>query len=87
MYKYKPQLFDAVVSPAVLFGLTALPLTSLDNIGTSIAGQTTPKMFGLIVGWVQQPDEDWSETMSRMHRRLPFAMATYGMQASLGRVT
>ena len=81
------KLFDAVVSPAVLFGLTTLPLTSLDNIGTSIAGQTTPKMFGLIVGWVRQPDEDWSETMSRMHRRLPFAMATYGMQANLGRVT
>ena len=33
------------------------------------------KMFRLIVGWARHDGEDWSDTMSRMNRRIVFAMS------------
>ena len=68
------EVFDAVTSPKVLSGLATLPLTKLEH--QSLDG-VQRKMFRLIVGWVGLPDEDWSETMSQMNRRMPFATATH----------
>ena len=67
------KFFDAATSPKVLSGLATLPLTKLKH--QSLDG-VQRKMFRLIVGWVGLPDEDWSDTMSQMNRRMSFATAT-----------
>ena len=67
------KFFDAATSPKVLSGLATLPLTKLEH--QSLDG-VQRKMFRLIVGWVGLPDEDWSDTMSQMNRRMSFATAT-----------
>ena len=66
------KLFDAVVSPAILFGLATLPLTKSEY---QLVDKLQRKMLRLIVGWVRFDGEDWSVTMSRMNRRMVFAMS------------
>ena len=72
--KLRLQLFDAVVSPTILFGLATLPLTKSDY---HTVAKLQRKMFRLIVGWIRHDGEDWSDTMSRMNRRIVFAMTIW----------
>lgn len=67
------KLFAAVISPAIWFGLATLLLDKSENFPVN---KFQRKMFRLIVGWVGLPDEDWSDTMSQMNRRMSFATAT-----------
>ena len=61
------KLFDAVVSPAALFALSTVPLTSALISQLGIAQR---KMLRSIVGWVRLPSDDWADTMRRMRQRL-----------------
>jgi hypothetical protein len=72
--KLRLQLFDAVVSPTILFGLATLPLTKSDY---HTVDKLQRKMLRLIVGWIRHDGEDWSDTMSRMNRRIAFAMTIW----------
>ena len=72
--KLRLQLFDAVVSPTILFGLATLPLTKSDY---HTVDKLQRKMLQLIVGWIRHDGEDWSDTMSRMNRRIAFAMTIW----------
>ena len=64
------KLFDAVVTPAALFSLATLPLTSsmISQIGI-----VQRKMLRSIIGWVRLPSDDWATTMRRMRSRLDHA--------------
>ena len=66
------KLFAAVISPAIWFGLATLLLDKSENFPVN---KFQRKMFRLIVGWARHDGEDWSDTMSRMNRRIVFAMS------------
>ena len=68
--KLRLKLFDAVVSPCVLFGLGTLPLY-VDALTKLEATQR--KMLRRIVGWVRDSEEPWASTMSRMKQRMETA--------------
>ena len=57
------RLFDAVVTPCALYGLTSAPLTATDEECLAI---TQRKMLRNIVGYVKLPDDTWAD----MYRRL-----------------
>ena len=65
------KLFDATVTPTVLYSLSSTPLTS-GQVGRLDACQR--KMVRKIVGWTRLNDEDWSVTGSRMKAKLEAAM-------------
>ena len=65
--KLRLRLFDAVVSPTVLFSLSTTPLTvtQLERLDGA-----QRKMMRRIVGWVRHDEEDWHVTGHRMKERL-----------------
>ena len=65
------KLFDIVVSPTLLFGLSTLPMTK-SHLET--LDRLQRKMLRNIVGWARFPLEEWSTTMRRMNARLEHAM-------------
>ena len=69
--KLRLRQFDAVVFPTILFGLATLPWTKSDY---HTVDKLQRKMLRLIVGWIRHDGEDWFDTMSRMNRRIAFAM-------------
>ncbi|CAE7369286.1 XI-F [Symbiodinium sp. CCMP2592] len=69
--KGRPKLFNAVVIPAALFGLSTLPVTSRQLEQLDICQR---KMLRCIVGWRRDGDESWEETMRRMNARVSSAL-------------
>jgi len=67
------KLFDAVVTPTILFGLAVLPLStaSLRKIEA-----TQRKMLRKIVGWIRIQNEPWDVTMRRMKLRVARALGS-----------
>ena len=65
------RLFDAVVTPTILYGLAILPLSTslLDEIEVA-----QRKMLRKIVGWVRVNEETWDSTMRRMKFRVNHAL-------------
>ena len=72
--KLRLKLFDAVVTPTILFGLAVLPLGAA-SLGKIEAVQR--KMLRKIVGWVRIQNEPWDVTMRRMKLRVERALVTY----------
>ena len=65
------KLFDAVVSPAMLFGLATLPLTKgcLQKLGV-----VQKRLLVSIVGWVRTHDDpSWRDSMVQMNHTLAIA--------------
>ena len=72
------KLFDAVVSPAMLFGLATLPLTKgcLQKLGV-----VQRRMLRSIVGWVRIPDDlSWRDIMVQMNHKLAIAKILFPME-------
>ena len=61
------RLFDAVVSPTVLFGLAALAMSAKQREQLRVLQR---RMLRLVVGWVRHEGEDWAITMRRMNGRV-----------------
>ena len=61
--KGRLQLFNAVITPTILFGLGSLPLSKrkLEEIDA-----LQRKMLRSIIGWYRVEGEAWSDTMRRM---------------------
>ena len=64
--KGRLKLFNAVVTPTALFGLSTLALTARQLEQLDICQR---KMFRNIVGWSRDADATWEETMRRMNAR------------------
>ena len=81
--KLRLELFDAVVSPCVLFGMSVLPIYQelMEKIDI-----TRRKMLRRIVGWVRIPEEDWSITMKRMSERVSRALIQWPSQPCFERI-
>jgi hypothetical protein len=65
------KLFDAIITPTILFGIAILPLSaaSLEKIEV-----VQRKMLRKIVGWIRLQDEAWDVTMHRMKDRVEDAL-------------
>ena len=75
--KSRLRLFQAVVTPAVLYGLSTVPLTSVQ---ISELDRLQRKMLRSIVGWRRQPDEPWPTTMRRMNARITQALTCFHVE-------
>ena len=72
------KLFDAVVSPAMLFGLATLPLTKgcLEKLGV-----VQKRMLRSILGWVRILDDlSWRDIMVPMNHKLAIAKTLFPME-------
>ena len=65
--KGRLQLFNAVITPTILFGLGSLPLTKRQLEEIDVLQR---KMLRSIVGWYRVEGEAWSDTMRRMKSRV-----------------
>lgn len=72
--KLRLKLFDSTVSPNILFGLCALPI-SQQNMSKIMEIQR--KMLRKIVGWVRHVLDEWETTMRNMKVRVTTAMRQY----------
>ena len=72
--KLRLKLFDVIVSPVLLFGLSILPLcqSHLEKIDV-----VERKMLREIMGWVRLRTDDWEITMQKMLLRLKSASDHY----------
>ena len=68
------KLFDAVITPTILYGLATLPLSSVSLKKIDVVQR---KMLRKIVGWVRLPNETWETTMHRMKERVQSALQKY----------
>ena len=75
--KLRLRLFDATVSPTVLYGLSVLPLTraQLDKLDA-----LQRRMLRNIVGWVRVDEEPWRDTMARMNARVARALEQHTVE-------
>ena len=72
--KLRLKLFDATVSPSLLFGLCTLPISHA-NMDKILVCQR--KMLREIVGWVRHPGEQWENVMHNMKIKVQSAMQQY----------
>ena len=72
--KLRLRLFDAVVTPTILFGLAVLPLSQVSLNKIEVVQR---KMLRKIAGWVRIGNEPWEETMRRMKDRVSCALQQY----------
>jgi len=77
------KLFDATVSPTILYGMAVLPLT-VSQLQRLDAVQR--RMLRNIAGWVRIDEEPWEDTMRRMRHRLETALGQHHVQTWAGRV-
>ena len=61
------KLFDAVVTPAALYGLTTTPMVQKH---CSRLGVTQRKMLRLIIGYTKHPEDTWAGMYRRLRQRL-----------------
>ena len=69
--KFRMKLFDAAISPSLLFGMATIPL--YENLATKI-DIVQRKMMRRIVGWTRVPGEEWELTMRRMGEKVSRAL-------------
>lgn len=70
------KLFDAIITPTVLFGIPILPLSAASFEKLDILQR---KVLRKIVGWVRLKDESWEITMHRMKDRVQRALLEYAV--------
>ena len=71
------KMFDAVVTPAVLFGSVTLPLTQRQLFRLD---STQRRMLRSIIGWPRNSAEDWRANMRRMNEKLETTMELHPMR-------
>ena len=66
--------FQAVITPTVLYGLSAAALSAqqLEKLNA-----TQRRMLRNMVGWTRVDAEDWSDTMRRMRRKVESALQSF----------
>ena len=62
--KLRLKYFDAIISPAALFGLASLPLVASQIQRLNVVQR---RMLRAVVGWVAVDGNDWQGTMRRMN--------------------
>ena len=65
--KLRLEFFDPIISPAILFGLTTIPLSAAQLSKLDIVGR---RLLRSIVGWVPVVNDEWHDAMSKMKQKL-----------------
>ena len=71
---YRLRMFNAIVTPTIIYALIVLPLGRHDLQKLDIERR---KMLRLVVGWQRIPDEPWEDTMRRMTMRINHALTIF----------
>ena len=69
--------FDVCVTPAILFGLSTLPLRQKDLDMLDILQR---QMLRRIIGWRRKDGESWHDTMERMNLRLSHGQSLHSCE-------
>ena len=72
--KLRLKFFDSIISPAILFGLTTVPLSAAQLSKLDIVRR---RMLRSIVGWDPVVNGDWHDAMSIMNQKLQNAYRIY----------
>ena len=72
--KLRLNLFDAVVTPTVQYGLCTAPLTTAELRNLDV---TQRCMLRRIVGWVCYDNDSWQERSKKMQARMQRALALH----------
>ena len=72
--KSRLKLYEATVTPTVLYGLAACPLTERQRERLDVIQR---RMLRSIVGWARSAAEDWSDTMRRMRDKVDRALRQF----------
>ena len=72
--KLRLKYFDAIISPAALFGLASLPLVASQIQRLNVVQR---RMLRAVVGWVAVDGNDWQGTMRRMNCKVNFALEKF----------
>ena len=72
--KLRLKLFEAVVTPTVLFGLSTLPISKAQLAQLDVVQR---KMLRSIAGWVRYRNEEWADTMRRVNAKVVRALNEY----------
>ena len=75
--KLRLRLFDAVVTPTVLYGLISSPLNSHDYDRLAIIQR---KMLRKMVGWVKLPDDEWNDVFRGLRMEIQKATDQYSIR-------
>ena len=75
--KLRLKLFDAVVSPSLLSGVAALPIS---GVNMKSIDQCQRKMLRKIVGWIRHEGEEWEITMRRMKHRVENGLRQFNVK-------
>ena len=78
--KLRLKFFDSSISPAILFGLTTIPLSAAQLSKLDIVRR---RMLRSIVGWVPVVNGDWHDAMSKMIFFFFFPSAPFSRRRSL----
>ena len=70
--KLRLRLFDAVVTPCVMYGLATAPMTSAD---IEHLAATQRNMLRSIVGYVKGPTDTWADMHRRLNKKIADALA------------
>ena len=65
------RLFDTVVTPSALYGLTTAPLAKKDE---EHLAATQRKMLRLMVGYVKLPEDSWEDMYRRLRHKIDKAL-------------
>ena len=72
--KSRLKLFDTIITPTVLYGLTACPLTDRQRERLDIVQR---RMLRSIVGWSRSASESWADTMRHMREKVDRALRLF----------
>ena len=72
------RLFDAVITPTILYGLAVLPMSSSSLRKIQVVEK---KMLRKMVGWIRIGDETWETTMRRMKHRVARALKQHPLKS------
>ena len=65
--KLRLRLFNSVVTPSALYGLTTAPLTEADFEKLAVAQR---RMLRRIIGWSKLPDQIWEDVYRTLKKKL-----------------
>ena len=61
------RLFNSVITPTILYGLTTCPLTKHDYDQLAVLQR---KMLRQIIGWTKLPDDEWDDVYRRIRQNI-----------------
>ena len=75
--KLRLRLFESVITPSALYGLTTAPLAAKDYEKAAVAQR---KMLRLMFGYVKLPHDAWQDMYRKLRQRIERATAKFPLR-------